>query len=57
LEVALRFLHGSESLPVVHRAQPRILLGILSLEDLLVAYRRTPDGESAGSAPVTQQTP
>jgi len=50
LEVALRFLKGSETLPVVHRAQPRILLGVLSLEDVLKGYRRSSVGESAGGA-------
>jgi CIC family chloride channel protein len=49
LEVALRFLRGSEFLPVVHRAEPRTLLGVLSLASLLTAYRRV----SAAETPAT----
>jgi CIC family chloride channel protein len=40
LEIALRFLRDSESLPVVHRAEPRTLLGALSLQNALSTYRR-----------------
>jgi CIC family chloride channel protein len=49
LELALRFLRGAESLPVVHRAEPRTLLGVLSLASLLTAYRRA----SADETPAT----
>ena len=57
LEVALRFLHGSESLPVVHRAQPRVVVGVLSLENLLSAYRRSSVGNVDGTGPIAAQTP
>jgi chloride channel protein, CIC family len=42
LDLALRLLRDSEFLPVVHRADPRRLLGVISLQDILTAYRRTP---------------
>jgi CIC family chloride channel protein len=48
LELALRFLRGTEFLPVVHRAQPRNLLGVLSLASLLAAYRRASAADSPG---------
>jgi CIC family chloride channel protein len=54
LELALRFLRDSEFLPVVHRAEPRELLGVLSLANLLSAYRRVSSGEAA--AAVAAQT-
>jgi CIC family chloride channel protein len=41
LDVPLRLLRDAPFLPVVHRAEPRRLIGILSLEDILAAYRRT----------------
>jgi CIC family chloride channel protein len=40
LDLALRLLRDSEFLPVVHRANPRRLLGFIGLEDILTAYRR-----------------
>jgi CIC family chloride channel protein len=40
LDVALRLLRDAPFLPVVHRADSRRLIGILSLEDILAAYRR-----------------
>ncbi len=42
LDLALRLMRDSEFLPVVHRADPRRLLGVISLQDILTAYRRTP---------------
>jgi CIC family chloride channel protein len=42
LDLALRLLRDSEFLPVVHRANPRRLLGVAGLKDILTAYRRTP---------------
>jgi CIC family chloride channel protein len=53
LELALRFLRDSEFLPVVHRAEPRTLLGVISLANILTAYRRVSSGEAAAAA----QTP
>ena len=53
LELALRFLRGTEFLPVVHRAEPRTLLGVLSLASLLATSRRASAAESpSGSAPI-----
>jgi chloride channel protein, CIC family len=40
LDIALRLLRDAPFLPVVHRADARSLMGILSLEDILAAYRR-----------------
>jgi CIC family chloride channel protein len=40
LDLALRLLRDSPFLPVVHRADARRLIGIVSLEDILAAYRR-----------------
>ncbi|MGB6430482.1 MAG: chloride channel protein [Candidatus Acidiferrales bacterium] len=40
LELALRYLRESDFLPVVHRAEPRTLLGVLSLQSALSTYRR-----------------
>ena len=40
LDVALRLMRDAPFLPVVHRADARRLIGILSLEDVLAAYRR-----------------
>jgi CIC family chloride channel protein len=51
LELALRFLRDTEFLPVVHRAEPRTLLGVLSLASLLATYRRVSAADSPGSAP------
>jgi chloride channel protein, CIC family len=56
LELALRFLHGSELLPVVHRAEPRTLLGVLSLENLLSSYRRVAAGDSPAASSASAQT-
>ncbi len=46
LDLALRLLRDAPYLPVVHRADARRLLGVLSLEDILAAYRRV--SESGG---------
>jgi CIC family chloride channel protein len=40
LDAPLRLLRDAPFLPVVHRADARHLIGILSLEDVLAAYRR-----------------
>jgi CIC family chloride channel protein len=56
LELALRFLRDSEFLPVVHRAEPRTLLGVISLPNILSAYRRAPSGEAAAAGAVAAQT-
>jgi hypothetical protein len=40
LDVPLRLLRDAPFLPVVHRADARRLIGILSLEDILATYRR-----------------
>jgi CIC family chloride channel protein len=50
LQVALRYLRDSEFLPVVHRAEPRVLVGVLSLANLLTAYRRVSAAEAAAAA-------
>jgi CBS domain-containing protein len=39
LEAALRLLHGRPSLPVAHRAGGGRLVGVVTLEDVLRAYR------------------
>ncbi len=39
LELALRNLRDWPFLPVVHRAEPQQLLGVISLNDVLAAYR------------------
>ena len=44
LDIALRLLRDAPFLPVVHRADARRLIGILSLEDILAAYRRASSG-------------
>ncbi len=49
LDVALRLMRDGPFLPVVHRANARHLIGILSLEDVLAAYRRV-SATSAGQA-------
>ena len=40
LDLALRLMRDAPFLPVVHRADARRLLGVLSLDDILAAYRR-----------------
>ena len=40
LDLALRLIRDAPFLPVVHRADARRLLGVLSLDDILAAYRR-----------------
>ena len=40
LDLALRLMRDSPFLPVVHRADARRLVGLLSLDDILAAYRR-----------------
>jgi chloride channel protein, CIC family len=39
LDIALRLLRDAPFLPVVHRADARRLIGIVSLDDILAAYR------------------
>jgi CIC family chloride channel protein len=41
LDIALRLLRDAPFLPVVHRADARRLLGVLSLDDVLTAYRNS----------------
>jgi chloride channel protein, CIC family len=41
-EAALRVLHGREYVPVVHRADPARLEGVVAVEDLLQALRPRP---------------
>jgi len=41
LEVAMQRIHDWPFLPVVHRADPRQVIGIISLQDVLGAYRKT----------------
>jgi CIC family chloride channel protein len=40
LDLALRLIRDSPFLPVVHRADARRLVGLLSLDDILASYRR-----------------
>jgi CIC family chloride channel protein len=40
LDLALRLMRDAPFLPVVHRADSRHLVGLLSLDDILDAYRR-----------------
>jgi len=40
LDLALRLMRDAAFLPVVHRADARHLVGLLSLDDILAAYRR-----------------
>jgi len=40
LDLALRLIRDAPFLPVVHRADARRLVGVLSLDDILAAYRR-----------------
>ena len=40
LDIALRLMRDAPFLPVVHRADARRLIGILSVEDILAAYGR-----------------
>jgi CIC family chloride channel protein len=40
LDIALRLMPDAPFLPVVHRADSRHLIGILSLDDILAEYRR-----------------
>jgi CIC family chloride channel protein len=40
LDLALRLIRDAPFLPVVHRADARRLVGLLSLDDILAAYRR-----------------
>lgn len=41
LESALRLMRDASLLPVVHRADLQQLVGVISMEDILAAYRRT----------------
>jgi chloride channel protein, CIC family len=40
LDLAMRLLRDAPFLPVVHRADARRLIGVISLDDILAAYRR-----------------
>jgi CBS domain-containing protein len=40
LEVALRFIKDRPMLPVVHRDNLDLLMGVVSVQDILGAYRR-----------------
>ncbi len=48
LDIALRLLRDAPFLPVVHRADARRLVGILSLADILAAYRQSSAGGGDG---------
>jgi chloride channel protein, CIC family len=48
LDLALRLLRDAPYLPVVHRADARRLVGVLSLDDILAAYRRASLGGASG---------
>ena len=45
LDVALRFIKDRPMLPVVHRDNLDLLMGVVSVEDILGAYRRAGLGE------------
>jgi CIC family chloride channel protein len=45
VDLALRVLHERPFVPVVHRADPTRLVGLLALEDVLALYRAEPPGE------------
>jgi CBS domain containing-hemolysin-like protein len=40
LDVALRFMKDRPMLPVVHRGNLDLLMGVVSVEDILRAYRK-----------------
>ena len=40
LETALRQISDRPFLPVVHRANPGMLMGIISVADMIAAYRK-----------------
>jgi CIC family chloride channel protein len=42
LETALRLLHGRRLIPVVHRADSKRIVGVLTLDDVLQAYGAVP---------------
>jgi CBS domain-containing protein len=48
LDLALRLIRDAPLLPVVHRADARHLVGLLSLDDILAAYRRASIIRSGG---------
>ncbi len=50
LDLALRVLHGRTHVPVIHRADPDRLVGMLALEDVLRAYREGADVRVGGEA-------
>jgi CIC family chloride channel protein len=52
LEVALRFIKDRPMLPVVHRDNLDLLMGVVSVEDILGAYRRAglPEPETTESS-------
>lgn len=47
LDTALRHIYDWPLLPVVHRADPAQLQGVVSLPDILSAYRRDPGGHAS----------
>jgi CIC family chloride channel protein len=49
LDLALRLIREAPFLPVVHRADARHLVGLLSLEDILAAYRRASVAKSSAT--------
>ena len=52
LDVALRLMRDAPFVPVVHRADARRLIGILSLKDILAAYRRiSPTAQGTAANP------
>jgi CIC family chloride channel protein len=51
LETALRYIYDWPLLPVVHRADPSQLQGVVSLPDILSAYRSKSSDERTGPDP------
>ena len=49
VDLALRVLQERPFVPVVHRADPARLVGLLALEDVLALYRAEPNGEGERS--------
>jgi CBS domain-containing protein len=49
LDLALRLIREAPFLPVVHRADARRLVGVLSLEDILATYRRASVAKSSAA--------
>ena len=51
LDTAIRYIYDWLVLPVVHRANPSQLLGVVSLPDVLSAYRSKSADERADLEP------